>query len=803
LDDDRRVGARENGHVSLKVAAISVLAIVGFAPATAQAYSDIGRFDLAADAGGGGGRWFTGAPADGFTCAVCHGEPDIPFEVRGLPEDGYRGGESYVLSFDMGESDGDASMVLEVTNREGAAIGTLSLLADTEVGDQERCRPEGGMLPVGATELQTTADGRPIAVTRACGARIARINWTAPVDETAGTAWIHAAAVRGNGNGLNTGDRTGVLSRSSRVEGAPDPEMVVAGGCATTGGYPGAPWILGFVLLLLGTRRKHLGLQLSIVVIVLASAPTAHAVPGPATTAVLANADVPESVALAERYARERDVPEGQVCALPIDEVIDLDLDTFRTQVLTPLRACLDAAGARERIEAIVVIRGVPLRVDIPDGASTRRVSLAAALGLWESTADGAPLLGQPPGVIADCSGTPCYAAAITNPFTSGIFEPGWERSVGGIDFRPVLVTMLHGRSFADAEMLLDSALAAEEMGGAEGEFLFMEGRDPARGILDGQYPGVISDLMDRGYGDASQVPFDADLTGLTLAAFFTGTATLGTTIEGNDFAPGALVDNVTSFGAVPENFADPPMERQVSIARWVARGVAGVHGTTDEPLNSVFPSRALITHYVDGATLAETYHRNLPNVYWRNLVLGDPMLAPYAVRPDVTIEGAVDGETIADARELIVAATDAEGMGVDVLRLYRDGNLVMETAGESITLCLDVPPGESTTLLAVAQKRDDLSDRGLNRPKGWLAIRLAGGDGAPTCADEDAGADDGGMMLPDGDAGDPDAGIAPPVTPDGGCGCVISGSDETRFDVAALAVFIASSMLVRTRRRR
>jgi hypothetical protein len=415
---------------------------------------------------------------------------------------------------------------------------------------------------------------------------------------------------------------------------------------------------------------------------------------------------------------------------------------------------------------------------------------------------DGAPLLGQPPGVTADCSGTPCYAAAIPNPFTTGVFEPGWERSVGGIDFRPVLVTMLHGRSFADAEMLLDSALAAEEAGGAEGEFLFMEGRDPARGILDGQYPRVIADLMDRGYTDVRQVPFDADLTGRTLAAFFTGTATLGTTIEGNDFAPGALVDNVTSFGAVPENFDDPSMERQVSIARWVARGVAGVHGTTDEPLNSVFPARTLITHYVDGATLAETYHRNLPNVYWHNLVLGDPMLAPYAVRPEVTIEGAADGETITDARELVVSATDSEGMGVDALSLYRDGVLVMESNGEAITLCLDVPSGEATTLLAVAQKRDDLTDRGLNRPKGWVAVTLSGGDGASTCEASDAGASDGGTMLPDADAGDADAGVMPPMMSDGGCGCVVTSAGERGFDASALALFIAVSMLFRARRR-
>ncbi len=788
---------------ALPLVAIAALT-VALGPARAHAFSDPGRFDLAADAGGGGGRWFTGSPNDGFTCAVCHGEPDIPFEVRGLPEAGYRPGASYELSFDMGLSDGDRGMVLEVTDRDGGAIGTLSLLPDSEIADEERCRAEGGMLPEGATELQTTADGRPLAIARACGARTSRLTWTAPSDPSAGTAWIHAAEVRGNGNGTSVGDRVGVISQSLRVEGAPPPETIVAGGCATTALPPEGGWALAMlVLLFLLRRRRALAGALALSAITLTHASAAYAVPGPATTAVLANADVPESVALAERYARERDVPMGQVCALSIDTVIDIDLADFRDQILTPLGACLEAAGVRDRIEAVLVIRGVPLRVRIPDGATTRRVSLAAALGLWDTTMDGAALLGQAPGVTADCTGTPCYAARFANPFHSGLFEPGWAESVGGVDFRPVLVTMLHGRSFSEAEMLLDSALEAEAMGGAAGEFLFMEGRDPARGALDGQYPRVISDLMDRGYTDARQVPFDADLTGHTLAAFFTGTATIGDTIEGNDFAPGALVDNLTSFGAVPENFDDPSMERQVSIARWVARGVGGVHGTTDEPLNSVFPARSLITQYVDGATLAEAYHRNLPNVYWQNLVLGDPMLAPYATRPVVSIDGAADGDTIADARALTIHAMDPEAIGVDVLRLYRDGALVSESDGTDLTLCLDVADGETTTLLAVAQKRDDLSDRGFNRPKGWLAITLSGGAGATTCVSEDAGTSDARVPRADGGAPDADTGTVAPPMGDGGCGCIIVGRDETRFDALAFAVFITSSLFFRRRSRR
>ncbi len=63
------------------------------AGATAHAYSAPEAFPDSPVAGGGGGRWFTGSPADGFGCSVCHvatpGQRVFPFYVAGLPLEGY------------------------------------------------------------------------------------------------------------------------------------------------------------------------------------------------------------------------------------------------------------------------------------------------------------------------------------------------------------------------------------------------------------------------------------------------------------------------------------------------------------------------------------------------------------------------------------------------------------------------------------------------------------------------------------------------------------------------------------------
>ncbi|MBI4917380.1 MAG: TIGR03790 family protein [Acidobacteria bacterium] len=555
---------------------------------------------------------------------------------------------------------------------------------------------------------------------------------------------------------------------------------------------------------------------------VLLLAADAAAVPGPETTAVVANANDAQSVALAEAYVAARDVPDRQLCLLDLPSMTDVSLDEFRTRLLEPLRTCLGDGGVLERIEAVLLVRGVPLRVAIPVGTETRLVSLAAALMLWDSTmSDGTALLGREPGRTADCGGTPCYAANWNNPFRSGVFGTGWTATVGLVTWRPVLVTMLHGRSYEDAALLLDSALAAEAAGGARGEFLFMDGADPARAALDLTYDGAIAALHERGFADAARVPFGADTTGHTLAAFFTGTASLGTTIEGNTFLPGALVDNLTSFGAVPENF-EPTGESQVSIARWVAMGVAGVHGTTSEPLNNVFPNRWLVVDYVDGSTLAEAFHRRLPNAYWHNLVLGDPMAAPYAPRPTVAFEGLADGDTVEGSRRVTIRVTDRSGRGVEWMKYYADGLGIggVIDGGTLEDACLALPPGDDVQVLAVAQLFDDGSEQGQYRPKGWSAVHVRvvpGPTDCPTAADADAdgdgdtGADadtDGGTdVAADGDPdslAEADSSVdsgGSDDSPDDGCGCRAPG-DRGAEPLASLWIALGAALILRRSRR-
>lgn len=496
---------------------------------------------------------------------------------------------------------------------------------------------------------------------------------------------------------------------------------------------------------------------------------TAEAVPGPDSVAVVANQNQPESVALAETYLRARQIPDRQLCTLDLPSSNTMDLLSYQDQLLEPLRACLVDNQVEDRIEAVVLAKGVPLRVSIPTENGEQRASTAAVLAAWESTVADEPLVGQPPGQQGNCGGTPCLAAAFPNPYRSGTFDPGWFLRSGNIEWSPLIVTMLEGRTHQQAARLVASATTADAGRKPTSQFLFMRGANAPRAVLDVNGQQAAQALENLGFG-TDVVDFDADLSGRTLLGFVTGSQSLGQVIEGNDYLPGALVDNLTSLGAVPPNFEpapsaeESPPERQVSIARWVERGVAGVHGCTDEPLNNVFPDRRFLVDYAQGGTLGEAYFRRLPFAYWRNLVLGDPMAAPFAFRPQVQLNGLENGERVVGARRVQVVATDPLNRPLEQVRVFVDGLEVESTVEGEFELCLGLPEGPEVQVLVVAQTADNGSVFGQHRPKGWTAVRVLAEAGAQTCPE--AGPD-GGMA----DQGGVDAGVDPDGSMDGGAG--------------------------------
>lgn len=207
------------------------------ASASAAAYSSPALY--AADptrTGGGGGRVFSGSPADGFTCAVCHTEaaPAMP-DIRGWPPGAYEPGATYQIEIAWPEE--HLGVVLEVTDRAGAPLGAIRLPPNSGVIDDERCA--GGSR---AAELIEVDDGRTAVAVGDCGSHLLRVQWTAPSEHVPGA--LHVAAVVGDGDGTPAGD-------GAAVRALPVGPEVETSGCDIVGGGIGA-WLW---LLLLRRRR--------------------------------------------------------------------------------------------------------------------------------------------------------------------------------------------------------------------------------------------------------------------------------------------------------------------------------------------------------------------------------------------------------------------------------------------------------------------------------------------------------------------------------------------------------------------
>ncbi len=111
---------------------------------------------------------------------------------------------------------------------------------------------------------------------------------------------------------------------------------------------------------------------------------------------------------------------------------------------------------------------------------------------------------------------------------------------------------------------------------------------------------------------------------------------------SGSTILPGAIVENLTSFGGVLRRNAG-----QTPLTEFLRHGAAGSSGTVTEPfaIQKKFPLPYLQYHYAAGCSLAEAFYQSISGPY-QLLIVGDPLCQPWAVRPQVALEGFADQQT-------------------------------------------------------------------------------------------------------------------------------------------------------------
>jgi len=224
-----------------RVLALAWLAVGVGAAGSAHAYSTPDAYAEQPVLGGGGGRWFSGSPADGFGCSVCHapasGQRRFPLHVAGLPTRGYSPAEKHEILLGWQEMsqrwtelrpdptaprvEGQPSpaigLVAELVAESGKGSGAIEIDSNGAQPDElcEMTRPN--LKPRLAARLYQVRPGKAPLIIRpdstgmlrcesrqlgqrcilalnSCGSKLLRFSWTAP-PTWEGPIWFSAGFV--------------------------------------------------------------------------------------------------------------------------------------------------------------------------------------------------------------------------------------------------------------------------------------------------------------------------------------------------------------------------------------------------------------------------------------------------------------------------------------------------------------------------------------------------------------------------------------------------------------------------------
>jgi len=320
---------------------------------------------------------------------------------------------------------------------------------------------------------------------------------------------------------------------------------------------------------------------------------------------VIVNSSDPDSIRLGQYYAGKRGVPKDNIVLLETTPTDEIRRAQFETEIQAPVKAAL--AKTKNPIDYLLLIRGIPLRVR-EGGYSVDSLLMSGEVKRQPLT------VGTATCEIAD---NPYFGK--TEPFSHAKF---------GI----YLACRLDGYSLEDGRALVDRSLAAKK---SKGPFLL----DQTPGKRVSSY-GELQLLMDKATDilktKGFSTIFDKELTFVGSAEPVAGYVSWGS----NDNKYDVNVYHSLRFqaGAIAETFVStsgrsfhPVTGGQSLIADLIAQGVTGVKGYVSEPyLIAMAKPDLLFDRYTSGANLADSFYSASPAVHWKDIVVGDPLCAPY-----------------------------------------------------------------------------------------------------------------------------------------------------------------------------
>lgn len=331
---------------------------------------------------------------------------------------------------------------------------------------------------------------------------------------------------------------------------------------------------------------------------------------------VVINDGSPDSRAVGDYYVKRRMIPPANVVRINTSASENVTYDEYRFGIEDPVRRAI--ARSRTPIDFIVTTRGVPLRLRDNNG-----YSVDGHLASMNLKIDPLPDSGT--------SFSPADIQRTLNPYRGATVR------FTSREFNMYLVTRLDGYTVAQAKALVDRSIQARR---SNGPFVL----DQAGNRKTGGY-GQLNDALKVAGDVLLRKGFTVNVE--TSEAFAKPTQPLAgyagwgsndgkfdlAAYRALKFQPGAIAETFVSTSA--RTFA-PTEGGQSLIADLIAQGVTGVKGYVSEPFTfALARPEVLFDRYTAGWTLAESFYAASLVTRWKDVVIGDPICAPYAPDDD------------------------------------------------------------------------------------------------------------------------------------------------------------------------
>jgi uncharacterized protein (TIGR03790 family) len=373
---------------------------------------------------------------------------------------------------------------------------------------------------------------------------------------------------------------------------------------------------------------------------------------GPKNVLLVVNDNSPISQSIAAYYQQKREIPQRNICRIRCSTSEIASKTECENNIVAPIRSFIASSGLHDRLDYIVLTKGIPLKADY---------SLQYG---YASVAS-----------ILTCVGEPSITGPIVNPYgpTANPAAPityfRHQFSFNGKSY--YAVARLDAYNEADVHRMIDDALIGQPSNG-----LF---------LLDGKYYSSVStssrandrlrtanhNLRVAGYTTYyDDTTFDSRVNefvggqqnvmgyfswGSNESLYFTQALYIS-----NYFRPGSIADTYVSTSG--RTFTYPPDTGQSLIADLIPQGLSAGNGYVSEPVISLatFPN-VLFSRYTQGYNACESFLAGTPELFWKAVFVGDPLMAPYATPPSLSITA--PGTRVYGTATVSVSASDASGI--------------------------------------------------------------------------------------------------------------------------------------------